>query len=184
MKIETLKRPSEFKRIRGGARWACPLFVIEGRARGIAPGVTAEPAASGPRFGFTITRKVGGAVVRNRIRRRLREALRTLGQSRIKADHDYVVVASRAAHDYPFAGLQASLREAFERLDRQGDRSAARGRRAKVQPAVERGAEPVGAGDAVELAVERSGRSEPGPQPDPGARAVISGTKPRGRSRR
>jgi ribonuclease P protein component len=120
MKLQTLKRSTQFKRVRGGARWAGPLFIIEGRRR--TPGAgpdAAEP--EGPRFGFTITRKVGGAVVRNRIRRRLREALRTLAAAHARPDHDYVVVASRAAHDYPFAGLQDALREAFERLHRQAD---------------------------------------------------------------
>ncbi len=120
MKIETLKRPAEFKRVRGGVRWAGPLFIVEGRRR--QEDATADAAAPvGPRFGFTITRKVGNAVVRNRIRRRLREALRTLEAATMRADHDYVVVASRAAHDYPFAGLQDALREAFERLNRQAD---------------------------------------------------------------
>ena len=120
MKIETLKRRAEFKRVRGGARCALPLFIIEGRPRpqGSVPG--AEGSA-GARFGFTITRKVGGAVVRNRVRRRLREALRTLDGADIRPDYDYVVVASRAAHDYPFAGLQDVLRDAFQRLHRHAD---------------------------------------------------------------
>jgi len=118
MKIDTLKRKAQFKRVRGGARWVGPLFVIEGRRRLEATGDGA-PAPVGhpaPRFGFTITRKVGGAVIRNRIRRRLKEAIRSLSPTLMRADHDYVVVASRAVHDYPFAGLQDALREAFERL--------------------------------------------------------------------
>lgn len=140
MKIETLKRPGEFKRVRGGVRWATPLFIIEGRRRVAASAADAlrvievDGQASGPRFGFTITRKVGNAVVRNRIRRRLREALRTLGESKMRSDHDYVVVASRAAHDYPFAGLQDALREAFDRLDRQAERGSGRGGRKTARP--------------------------------------------------
>lgn len=131
MKIVTLKRPAEFKRVRGGLRWATPLFIIEARRRADA---TPE-AADGPRFGFTITRKVGGAVVRNHIRRRLKEALRTLGAAGIHPDHDYVVVASRPVHDYPFAGLQDALREAFERLHRQAQsRGSRRGARKGVPP--------------------------------------------------
>lgn len=130
MTIETLKRPSQFRRVRGGVRWAGPLFIIEGRRRSEEP--TNECAGiSGARFGFTITRKVGGAVVRNRIRRRLKEALRTLATPHIRIDHDYVVVASRAAHDYPFAELQDALREAFERLHRQADGGHGRVRRGR-----------------------------------------------------
>ncbi len=140
MRFATLKRRSEFKRARGGARHATALFIIEARRRVVdarragslavdAPAETTAclgPSTSGnddegPRFGFTITRKVGGAVVRNRIRRRLKEALRGLAEGDARAGHDYVVVASRTAHDYPFAGLQDALRDAFGRLHRQLD---------------------------------------------------------------
>ena len=135
MKIETLKRSQDFRRVRGGVRWATPLFVIEGRRRSVdaRSATVGEMADSQPpdvaRFGFTITRKIGSAVIRNRIRRRLKEALRTLDAALIRSDHDYVVVASRAAHDYPFAGLQCALREAFDRLHQQRESGSGRGRR-------------------------------------------------------
>jgi ribonuclease P protein component len=127
MHFATLKRPAEFKRVRGGARIATDLFIIECRLRpapALPEPVTAALAAPArpapePRFGFTITRKVGKAVVRNRIRRRLREALRLLEEGHARGDSDYVVVASRGLHDYPFAGLQEALRSAFERLAQQ-----------------------------------------------------------------
>jgi len=143
MKIVTLKRSAEFKRVRGGARLAGSLFVIEGRPRPPTHTESRTPDDGGPRFGFTITRKVGSAVVRNRVRRRLKEALRTLDSAHVRPDHDYVVVASRAAHDYPFAGLQDALREAFERLHRQADggqqrigsgRHKAKGKRGSARP--------------------------------------------------
>jgi len=143
MKIVTLKRSAEFKRVRGGVRLAGPLFIIEGRPRPPAGTPSCTPNDAGPRFGFTITRKVGSAVVRNRVRRRLKEALRTLGPAPARPDYDYVVVASKAAHDYPFAGLQDALREAFERLHRQADsgqqriasgRNKAKGKRVGARP--------------------------------------------------
>lgn len=129
MRFATLKRPAEFKRVRGGVRWASPLFIIEGKARAVGPAKTTEvpQTAAGPRFGFTITRKVGGAVVRNLIRRRLKEALRGLEARSARADYDYVVVASRASHDYPFAELQDALRAALQRLDRQAQSGSAAG---------------------------------------------------------
>lgn len=143
MKIVTLKRPTQFKRVRGGVRFAGPLFIIEGRVRAAGGDTSGDADVSAPRFGFTITRKVGGAVVRNRVRRRLKEALRTLGDG-AQPNYDYVVVASRAAHDYPFAGLQDALRDAFERLHRQADgghqrigsgRRKGKGRRDTARPA-------------------------------------------------
>ncbi|MBS0243825.1 MAG: ribonuclease P protein component [Proteobacteria bacterium] len=128
MTLVTLKRPAEFRRVRGGARVAGPLFILEGRPR--RPDTPAHQIVGSARFGFTITRKVGNAVVRNRIRRRLREALRAIGAEVTRPDFDYVVVASRAVHDYPFAGLRDALSEAFERLHRQPERGPRRGNRA------------------------------------------------------
>ena len=174
MKIETLKRPSQFKRVRGGVRWAGPLFVIEGRRRAADDDRNEGRDTPGPRFGFTITRKVGGAVVRNRIRRRLKEAIRTLSSPSVRADHDYVVVASRAAHDYPFAELQVALREAFERLCQQVDSGQPRARRGKRRPAGRREAAASrtdGAREAVKPAIadEGPGMSSDGNDTTPGS---------------
>ena len=69
-----------------------------------------------PRFGFTVTKKVGGAVERNRIRRRLKEALRLAPGLAAQGDHDYVVVARREALSVPFADLQQELQRALARL--------------------------------------------------------------------
>ena len=151
MKIQTLKRPAEFRRVRGGARWVTPIFIIEGRRRPV-PVPDAPVLANGARFGFTITRKIGGAVVRNRIRRRLREALRTLDEAVIRADHDYVLVASRAAHDYPFAELKDVLRTAFERLHRHADDGSGRGKRSRTA-----------SGDGRQPKLPKAGTSQTGP---------------------
>ena len=64
--------------------------------------------ALGPRFGLTVTKKVGSAVVRNRIRRRLREALRAEDLAP-EVGHDYVIVARRDALTIPFARLVEEL---------------------------------------------------------------------------
>ena len=55
------------------------------------------------RFGFTVTKKVAGAVGRNRIRRRLKEALRVSGALGARPGRDYVFVARRAALDAPLS---------------------------------------------------------------------------------
>ena len=81
MTIDTLKKRAEFLRLRGGARWATPSCVVETKPAAD-PGATAR----GPRFGFTVTKKLGNAVVRNRIRRRLRAAL-----SAVANDSDQLV---------------------------------------------------------------------------------------------
>ncbi len=72
----------------------------------------ADEPVSGPRVGLTVTKKVGNAVVRNRVKRRLREALRTPGLAAMP-DHDYVIVARREALSASFAGLTGEIRRCF-----------------------------------------------------------------------
>ena len=70
-----------------------------------------------PRFGFTVTRKIGNAVVRNRIRRRLKEAVRLAG-GRAEAATDYVIVGRRAALTLHCERLVTDLMSGFEALAR------------------------------------------------------------------
>ncbi len=67
-----------------------------------------------PRVGFTVTKKVGNAVVRNRIRRRLRAAVTAVGGLPFRAGHDYVLVARLGALTMPFVDLQRDLAHALE----------------------------------------------------------------------
>lgn len=68
------------------------------------------------RFGFTATKKLGNAVVRNRIRRRLREAVRLVAPEQARAGCDYVLIAREAAATRPFAALEKDLVAAFAAL--------------------------------------------------------------------
>jgi ribonuclease P protein component len=73
----------------------------------------AQPDGNAARFGITVTRKVGNAVVRNRVKRRLRAALRSLAtpaDAAGEARFDYVVVARREALAAPFDSLLDDLR--------------------------------------------------------------------------
>lgn len=111
--LVTLRKRAEFLAVRGGARWAGAAFVLEAKARRTTDG----PA--GPRFGFTVTKRLGVAVVRNRIRRRLREALRTGGMAGAKAGFDYVIIARQAALRRPFTALVGDFRQALAKVHRQ-----------------------------------------------------------------
>ena len=59
------------------------------------------------RFGFSVSKKVGGAVVRNRVRRRLRECVRPLLPNLGKGQ--FVFIARMAAADAPFDQLRAEV---------------------------------------------------------------------------
>lgn len=68
------------------------------------------------RVGFTVSRKVGNAVVRNRVRRRLREIARMVIPADARPDFDYVLVGRQGAIARDFAALQQELLEALKRL--------------------------------------------------------------------
>ena len=70
------------------------------------------------RFGFTVTKKIGKAVRRNRIRRRLREAARAVGPQFGEPGCDYVLIARGAAHDRAWSDLLDDLRRALLSLAR------------------------------------------------------------------
>jgi ribonuclease P protein component len=80
------------------------------------PNTGAEQGAA--RFGFTVSRKVGGAVVRNRIRRRLRALVATLNPVLVRPGCDYVLIARPGAAERSYAELKVDLEEALARVHR------------------------------------------------------------------
>ena len=87
-----------------------PGFVLQ------AAPVPAEDTLPSVRVGFTISRKVGNAVVRNRVRRRLREVAKLVIPAQARPDLDYVLVGRQAALKRDFATLQRELVEALTKL--------------------------------------------------------------------
>jgi ribonuclease P protein component len=113
-RIATLKRRAEFLRLRNGARCATAGFVLEGKPRA---GLGEGAIAGMPRFGFTVSKKVGGAVERNRIKRRLRSAVRDVVGEHARSDFDYVLIARRPALDAVYGALVADLVRALGRVN-------------------------------------------------------------------
>ena len=68
------------------------------------------------RVGFTVSKKVGNAVIRNRVRRRLREIARQVIPERARADLDYVLVGRQGAIERDFAQMKQELVEALKRV--------------------------------------------------------------------
>jgi ribonuclease P protein component len=112
-RIATLKRRAEFQRLRNGARCATSAFVLEGKRRS----ESGEGAMiDQPRFGFTVSKKVGGAVERNRIKRRLRAAVHDVVLEHARPDFDYVLIARRPALEAVYGALVADLVRALGRV--------------------------------------------------------------------
>ncbi len=98
---ERLRTRREFLATATGRKAARPAFVLQARKRG---------DDGPPCFGFTISKRVAkSAVERNRIRRRLKEAVRRVGAAHADAGCDYVLVGRRQALAEAFADLEASL---------------------------------------------------------------------------
>jgi ribonuclease P protein component len=87
-----------------------PGFVLQ------AAPVPADRPPPAVRVGFTVSKKVGNAVVRNRVRRRLREIAHQVIPEHARSDLDYVLVGRQAAVERDFGQMRQELVEALKRL--------------------------------------------------------------------
>jgi ribonuclease P protein component len=106
--IGRLKTRAEFLHVRGGARHAVPSLVLQARRR---DGNDEDRHLA--RFGFTATKGLGGAVVRNRARRRLKEAVRLTAPDHAVEGYDYVLIAREGTVQRRFADLIKDLERAL-----------------------------------------------------------------------
>jgi ribonuclease P protein component len=109
--IGRLKTRAEFLHVRGGARHVTPSLVLQARQR---DGEAEERDLA--RFGFTATKTLGGAVVRNRARRRLKEAVRRAGPSLAVEGYDYVLIAREGTVQRRFTDLIKDLERALAKV--------------------------------------------------------------------
>jgi ribonuclease P protein component len=110
--IERLKSRPEFLHVREGARFAAPTLVLQARTRV----ESVEFGRGVARFGFTATKSLGGAVLRNRARRRLKEAVRLLDPARTVDGYDYVLIARAGTLQRPFAEITKDLERALTKV--------------------------------------------------------------------
>ncbi len=121
--VGRLTKRAEFKRVSRGRRASVETFTLQSRRREEG----GKEARSGPRVGLTVTKSVGGAVERNRVRRRLKEALRAAAPLEAEGDHDYVLMARREALGRRFGALVDDVRTAFRAAGRGGANDRGRG---------------------------------------------------------
>ncbi|CDZ62222.1 MULTISPECIES: ribonuclease P protein component [Neorhizobium] len=120
--VGRLKSRPQFLAVRGGESRRGRNFLLEVLDRN-------QPDEA-PRVGFTVTKKHGNAVERNRMRRRLREAVRQSAGFAMKNGHDYVIVARREVLTAPFADMTAQLIERIESKPRPKRSEETRSRKA------------------------------------------------------
>ena len=115
--MDRLKRRADFLAAASGPRMASAAFVVQSRRRD----------DTGPiRIGFTVTKKVGTATERNRVRRRLRELVKRADVISMRPHHDYVIVGRRAALERGFAAMLDDFHAALRRLGHAGNRTTQR----------------------------------------------------------
>ncbi len=100
-----LTRPQQYAQVRAlGRSWSCALLVMRALPNDL----------TGSRYGFSVSKRVGKAVVRNKVKRRLREILQPLP---LRPGRDIVFTARPAAADADFAALRDAALGLLSRAD-------------------------------------------------------------------
>jgi ribonuclease P protein component len=110
--VARLPQRADFLRLQAaGRKQVTPGFILQ---------IGDRPSTSGarpdPRVGFTVTKRVGNAVIRNRVRRRLRALAREVLRPRARTDLDYVLIGRQEALHRDYAKMADDLRRALRRL--------------------------------------------------------------------
>ncbi|MDH3740820.1 MAG: ribonuclease P protein component [Hyphomicrobiales bacterium] len=107
--MDRLTRRREFLKASNAPSWKTHSVIVQARRRG-----DETPA----RTGFTVTKKLGNAVARNRIRRRLKEAVRHICPDRFEPGTDYVFIGRQMARDRSFNLLMEDIDQALKHLNK------------------------------------------------------------------
>jgi ribonuclease P protein component len=108
LRLSSLTRRADFLAANRGRRAPMPGFVLLVRPR--------EDGDTRIRFGITVTKKIGGAVVRNRMKRRFRSLARDLLPENGIAGADHVLIGRQGGIERDFALLRTELEKALRKL--------------------------------------------------------------------
>ncbi len=104
--LTSIKKNEDFRKVYAKGRSVGSKILVIYRAK--------TPSEE-KRFGFTISKKVGKAVVRNRMKRILKEICR-LNSNWFKAGYDYVLIPRKSAIDKSYNDLQEELQRLVKRM--------------------------------------------------------------------
>ena len=104
-RLSTIRKRADFLRANRGLRVAKPGFVL----------LVHPNDGAGKRFGVTVTKRIGNAVVRNRMKRRFRELLRAALPQNGLPDHDHILIGREGGVERDFAAMVSELENALER---------------------------------------------------------------------
>jgi ribonuclease P protein component len=105
--MERLKKRRDFLRVQKGRRVHTGLFSVQ---------FLSQDTENASRVGYTVSKRVSlSAVKRNRIRRRLKEAMRTMEHGLSATGTDFVIVAKLESLTAPFARITSDLTRALRK---------------------------------------------------------------------
>jgi ribonuclease P protein component len=109
-RLVTIRKRADFIAANAGLRAALPGFVLLVRDR--------KDSSPVMRVGFTVTKKIGGAVIRNRMKRRFRALAREIVPTKGFAGADHVMIGRAKGVERDFGLLRSELADALDRLRR------------------------------------------------------------------
>ena len=104
-RLSTIRKRADFLAANRGIRVARAGFVLLAHPNG----------GQGTRYGITVTKKIGNAVVRNRMKRRFKELLKAALPDKGLSDHDHVLIGREGGVERDFALLGQELAAALSR---------------------------------------------------------------------
>jgi len=114
-----LKKRGEFLRVASARRkFVTPSLILQARPHDASGAEDVAPV----RVGFTVSRRVGNAVVRNRVRRRLRAAAEEIMPEFSGANSDFVIIGRRLARGQEYTSLTGHLKSALAKYEMQNNK--------------------------------------------------------------